>query len=45
MNGDHFLLKGIRKVKAEICLTALGYNFKRLISLFSAPKLLTTLEK
>ena len=45
MNGDHFLLKGIRKVKAEICLTALGYNFKRLISLFSAPKLLATLEK
>lgn len=45
MNGDHFLLKGLRKVKAEIFLTAIGYNFKRLISLFSAPKLLTTLGK
>ena len=45
MNGDHFLLKGIRKVKAEICLTALGYNFKRLISIFPTTTLMTALGK
>ncbi len=45
MNGDHFLLKGKIKVKAEICLTALGYNFKRLISIFSTKTLMTALGK
>lgn len=40
MHRDHFLLKGINKVKAESHLYALGYNFRRLINLFSVPTLL-----
>lgn len=39
MNGDHFLLKGLRKVCAEAKLFALGYNFKRLISIIGSREL------
>lgn len=31
--GDHFLLKGLNKVKAEAALLLLGYNLKRLLTL------------
>ncbi len=30
MHGDHFLLKGLRKIDAECALLFLGYNLKRL---------------
>lgn len=39
MDGDHFLLKGLRKVGAEAKLLALGYNFRRLIAIFGSREL------
>lgn len=44
MNGDHFMLKGLDKVSAEAHLFALGYNFKRLISIFSTENLLMAMK-
>ena len=44
MHRDHFLLKGINKVKAESHLYALGYNFRRLVNMFSVPILLQAME-
>lgn len=45
MNGDHFLLKGLSKVCAEAKLLALGYNFKRLISIFGSRELVRIMAK
>lgn len=40
MLGDHFLLRGLDKVKAECALLALGYNLKRVSNLISIPDLI-----
>jgi transposase len=37
---DHFLLKGLEKVRTEWSLIALAYNLKRVLNLVSLPKLL-----
>ncbi len=37
---DHFLLKGLEKVRTEWSLITLVYNFKRILNLVSLPKLL-----
>jgi hypothetical protein len=37
---DHFLLKGLEKVRTEWSLITLAYNFKRVLNLVSLPKLL-----
>ena len=44
MNGAHFMMKGLGKVSAEAHLLALGYNFKRLKSLFTAEELLKAMN-
>ena len=44
MNADHFLLVGMRKIKAEMSLIVLGYNFKRLFSLFDFKTLKTSMQ-
>jgi transposase len=36
--GDHFLLRGLSKVKAELALWMLGYNFKRVLSILGFEK-------
>ena len=43
MNGDHFLLRGIKKVDAEIKLTCLGYNITRLVNLIPVTKILNAM--
>ncbi len=45
MNGDYFLLKGLKKVAAEANLFALGYNIKRAMNLFSAPTLMQVMGR
>jgi len=37
---DHFLLKGLAKVRTEWSLITLAYNLKRVFSLVSLPKLM-----
>ncbi|HMJ64183.1 MAG TPA: transposase, partial [Candidatus Binatia bacterium] len=37
---DHFLLKGLEKVRTEWSLITLAYNLKRVLNLVSLPKLL-----
>lgn len=37
---DHFLLKGLEKVRTEWNLITLAYNLKRVLNLVSLPKLL-----
>jgi len=39
---DHFLLKGLAKVRTEWSLITLAYNFKRVLNLVSFQKLLAT---
>lgn len=39
---DHFLLKGLAKVRTEWSLITLAYNLKRVFSLVSLPKLIET---
>lgn len=39
-NQGHFLMKSIKKVKAEISLSALAYNLTRAINTLGVPKLL-----
>ena len=37
---DHFLLKGLPKVRTEWSLITLAYNLKRVFNLVSLPKLI-----
>ena len=37
---DHFLLKGLAKVRTEWSLITLAYNFKRVVNLVSFQKLM-----
>lgn len=45
MNGDHFLLVGLRKVTAEMSLMAMGYNIKRLTSLFDFKTIMKSMQQ
>ncbi|MGY0572789.1 transposase [Bradyrhizobium sp. RDM12] len=40
MAGPRFLVKGLKKAKAELALGVLCYNLKRLISILAVPALL-----
>jgi transposase len=44
MNHERLLLKGIENVSTEIKLTALGYNFKRVISILGLKTMIETLR-
>lgn len=43
MMQDHFLMKGLDKVRCEFSLSALAYNFKRVLAIVSMPDLLKAL--
>jgi transposase len=43
MMQDHFLMKGLEKVRCEFSLSALAYNFKRVLAIVGAPDLLRAL--
>ena len=40
MNSGYFLTKGIKKVAAEMSLTVLGYNIKRVINILGVQKMI-----
>ncbi len=42
-DGGRFLLKGIKKVKAELALAATAYNLRRVINILGAPMVLQAL--
>ena len=44
MAQPRFLLKGLRKTKAELALGVLSYNLKRVINILGVPALLAALE-
>jgi transposase len=43
MAGPRFLVKGLKKAKAELALGVLSYNFKRVINILGVPALLQAL--
>ena len=44
MEARYFLMRGLEKVRAEMSLTVLAYNLKRVINLIGVPKLLLALS-
>lgn len=44
MGYPRFLVRGLKKAKAELALTILGYNLKRVINILGVPALLAALE-
>jgi hypothetical protein len=40
MNSGYYLMRGIKKVAAEMSLTVLGYNIKRVINILGVRKML-----
>jgi transposase len=40
MNSGYFLMRGIKKVAAEMSLTVLGYNIKRVINILGVQKMI-----
>jgi transposase len=45
MGSPRFLLRGLKKAKAELALSVLGYNLKRVINIQGAGMLLNTLRR
>jgi transposase len=43
-NHDHFLMRGLEKVRAEFSLSALVYNLKRVLNLVGLPELMRALH-
>ena len=43
MNAGHFLMKGLSKVRAEMSLSVLTYNLKRVINILGIPKMMEAL--
>ena len=44
MGYPRFLLRGLKKAKAELALTVLGFNLKRVITILGVPALLAKLQ-
>jgi hypothetical protein len=44
MGNPRFLLRGLKKAKAELALSVLGYNLKRVINIQGVQMLLNTLH-
>jgi transposase len=44
MGSPRFLVRGLKKAKAEFALTALGYNLKRIIAIRGTPAILNSLQ-
>ena len=45
MNQGHFLLKGLRQVRAEFSLSALAYNLLRVINIVGVKALVEALRR
>lgn len=45
MNAGFFLMKGLRKVRAEMSLSILAYNLKRALQIMGLPRMMQVLEK
>ncbi len=45
MNQGHFLLKGLRQVRAEFSLSALAYNLLRVMNIVGVQKLVEALRR
>jgi len=45
MQGDHFLLRGLKKVKCETALLFMGYNLKRALSVLGFDKMMAILDE
>ena len=45
MDQSYFLMRGIEKVRAEICLTAMAYNIKRLITILGVKRMVEAVSK
>jgi hypothetical protein len=43
MNQGAFLMRGLKKVRAEFSLTALAYNLRRVLNIVELPKLIAAL--
>ncbi len=43
MNQAYFLMRGLTKVRAEFSLSALAYNFKRVLAIVGVPALLAAI--
>ena len=44
MNQEAFLMRRLRKVRAEFNLTALAYNLRRVLSIVTFPRLMAALQ-
>ena len=44
MNQGHFLMKGLPNVGAEMSLSVLAYNFKRVIKILGVPTMVQALS-
>ena len=44
MDAGYFLLRGLEKVRAEMSLTVLAYNLKRVINLLGVPTLIAAVS-
>lgn len=44
MGATHFLTKGLARVKAEMSLHVLAYNFRRLLTLLGMPGMLAAIR-
>lgn len=44
MNSGYFLMKGLKKVGAEMSLTVLSYNFKRVMNIIGVEKFMAALS-
>jgi transposase len=40
MNSGYFLMRGLKKVRAEMSLPVLAYNIKRVLNLLGVPKMI-----
>lgn len=40
MNSGYFLMKGLQKVGAEMSLTVLAYNLKRVVNILGVAKMI-----
>jgi len=44
MDAGYFLLRGLEKVRAEMSLTVLAYNLKRVLNILGVPKLIVAVS-
>ena len=43
MNQGYFLMRGLEKVRAEMALTVMAYNLKRVVQILGVPRMVQAL--